>query len=134
MPCLDSRLPYTCWMYCDKFLKCSTHCLWCPLSFCRQSISSAGYHHVVNLTLCTHDTESVAGSLSQMITGDWYRLQSLIILKPVDNPSMGLLIGASFHRCTGWNCPTWISAVLPSACWLKGIGHSCSILTSAAML
>jgi len=58
----------------------------------------AVHHHVVSLTLCTHDTESVAGSLSQMITGDWYRLQSLIILKPVDNPSMGLLIGASFSQ------------------------------------
>ncbi len=57
----------------------------------------AVHHHVVNLTLCTHDTESVAGSLSQLII-DWYRLQSLIILKPVDNTSMGLLTGANFSQ------------------------------------
>ncbi len=58
----------------------------------------AVHHHVVNLTLCTHDTESVAGSLSQLIIGDWYRLQSLIMLKPVDNTSMGLLTGANFSQ------------------------------------
>jgi len=41
----------------------------------------AVHHHVVNLTLCTHDTEYVADSLSQLIIGDWCRLQSLIRLE-----------------------------------------------------
>jgi len=65
----------------------------------------AVHHHVVNLTLCTNDTESVARCLSQLIIGDWYRLQSLIVLKPIDNNSMGLLTGANFSQMRSLELP-----------------------------
>ncbi len=100
----------------------------------------AVHHHVVNLTLCTHDTESVADSLSQLIVGDWCRLQSLIILKPVDNTSMGLLTGANFSQMRRLELPYLdLSSVaicmLPKGNWpqLQHVDISGSVVTEEAI-